>query len=287
MDGWWIQPHPAVEPKVDAVVRVNPVAVEPARQSDARRRAQTGRRHSSWLRENMDTADRQPTTAGSTALAASKPERDAFPVARLRDAGAVVPGKANLSIWWNFRSSDAIAGRSATGGQTRNPCVLDRSPCGSSSGSAAATAASLAVVTIGTDSDGPVVRPAAGALPADPRAALKRDALRGKRIGVWRKGHTGLDPDVDRVFDAAVAKLRDLGATVAEGADVPGTDPLHRSRPPRLRPRPRAGHPRPQGPALPADGPLTGRTDQRARPRPCALDLENGKSGSGAPPRRR
>ncbi|CCH32641.1 amidase [Saccharothrix espanaensis] len=274
-----------LNPRLNAVLGVNPDAVDLARQSDARRREHRSRGPLDGIpvliKGNTDTADRQPTTAGSTALLEARPEKDAFLVSRLREAGAVILGKANLSIWSNFRGSDALAGWSATGGQTRNPYVLDRSPCGSSSGSAAAAAANLAAITIGTDTDGSIVCPAAmtstvgvkpslglvsrtgvvpitsrhdspgpitrsvtdaavtlwalrgtdladpdspaaaGALPADYTQVLKTDALRGKRIGVWRKGHQGIDPDADRVFDASVAKLRDLGATVVEGADLP------------------------------------------------------------------
>ena len=93
------------------------------------------------IKENIDTDDRMLTTAGSLALLSSKPAADAEVVARLRAAGAIVLGKANLSEWANFRSSESRSGWSARGGQTRNPHVLDRSPCGSSAGSAVAAAA--------------------------------------------------------------------------------------------------------------------------------------------------
>lgn len=110
------------------------------------------------LKDNID-AQGMPTTAGSLALAEHRPD-DAFLVRRLREAGAVVLGKANLSEWANFRSTGSSSGWSAVGGQVRNPHVLDRSPCGSSSGSAVAVAAGLAPVAIGTETDGSILCPA-------------------------------------------------------------------------------------------------------------------------------
>jgi amidase len=113
------------------------------------------------LKDNIDTADRLTTTAGSLALAGSHPPRDAFIVQRLRAAGAIVLGKTNMSEWANFRSSQSSSGWSGRGGQGRNPYVLDRSPCGSSSGTGAAVAASLAAVGVGTETDGSIVCPSA------------------------------------------------------------------------------------------------------------------------------
>lgn len=110
------------------------------------------------LKDNIDTAD-LPTTAGSRALIGSEPD-DATITTRLRDGGAVVIGKANLSEWANFRGNDSTSGWSGVGGQTANPYVLDRNPCGSSSGSATGVAASLAQVSIGTETDGSIVCPA-------------------------------------------------------------------------------------------------------------------------------
>jgi amidase len=111
------------------------------------------------LKDNIDTADRMHTTAGSLALMNSRPPRDAFLVARLRGAGALILGKTNLSEWANFRSTRATSGWSGRGGQTRNPYALDRNPCGSSSGAAAAVAADLAVASVGTETDGSIVCP--------------------------------------------------------------------------------------------------------------------------------
>src|SRR5690606_4438614 len=112
------------------------------------------------LKDNID-ATPMATTAGSLALRDLRPRRDAFLVQRLRQAGAVILGKANLSEWANFRSTRSISGWSSAGGQARNPYAPDRSPCGSSSGTAVAVAANLAVVGIGTETDGSILCPAA------------------------------------------------------------------------------------------------------------------------------
>ncbi|MFI6924639.1 amidase [Nonomuraea spiralis] len=153
----------AVDPLVHAVVQTNPGALREAERSDQRRRRGA---HGPLegipvlLKDNIDTAAPLRTTAGSQALLGSRPAREAFLVQRLRAAGAVILGKANLSEWANFRSAPSSSGWSAVGGQTNNPYVLDRNPCGSSSGSAVAAAATLAAVTIGTETDGSIVCPA-------------------------------------------------------------------------------------------------------------------------------
>ncbi|THD03376.1 amidase family protein, partial [Rhodanobacter lindaniclasticus] len=113
------------------------------------------------LKDNIDTGDRMLTTAGSLALVDAPALRDAGLVERLRKAGALVLGKTNLSEWANFRSSHASSGWSGRGGQTKNPYVLDRNPCGSSAGSGAAVAAGLVTVAIGTETDGSIICPAA------------------------------------------------------------------------------------------------------------------------------
>lgn len=152
-----------VDPKIHSVLRTSPTALRQAAASDERHR------HGKTLgpldgipvllKDNVNTRD-MPTTAGSLALAGSPPGTDAALVTRLREAGAVLLGKTNLSEWANFRAAKPTSGWSAVGGQTNNPYVLDRNPCGSSSGSAAALAASLAQVAIGTETDGSIVCPA-------------------------------------------------------------------------------------------------------------------------------
>lgn len=155
-----------LNPKLHAVIEVNPDALQIAGELDQERAA--GKARSALhgipvlLKDNIDTADKLLTTAGSLALVdAPVPESDATLVKQLRDAGAVILGKANLSEWANFRSSNSSSGWSACGGQTRNPYVLDRTPCGSSSGSAVAVAVNLTTVAVGTETDGSIICPAA------------------------------------------------------------------------------------------------------------------------------
>jgi amidase len=142
---------------------VNPDAVRIAGELDAERRQ--GRVRGPLhgipivIKDNIDTADRMPTTAGSLALEGTTAPRDAFVVERLRAAGAVILAKASLSEWANFRSMHSTSGWSARGGQVRNPYALDRNPCGSSSGSGVAVAANLAAAAIGTETDGSIVCP--------------------------------------------------------------------------------------------------------------------------------
>jgi amidase len=155
----------ALNPKLHAVIALNPDARAQAAASDAARKA--GKPQGALaglpilLKDNIETSDDIPTTAGSLALARNANGRDAPLVRRLRAAGAIILGKTNLSEWANIRSSHSISGWSATGGQTRNPYALDRNPCGSSSGSGAGTAASLAAAAVGTETDGSVTCPAA------------------------------------------------------------------------------------------------------------------------------
>ena len=152
-------------PTLNSVIETNPEALAIAAERDRERAAGhvRGPLHGIpvLVKDNLDTADRMMTTAGSLALEyAPPPERDAFVVARLREAGAVLLGKTNLSEWANFRSSRSTSGWSGRGGQTRHPYVLDRNPCGSSSGSGVAASANLATLTIGTETDGSIVCPA-------------------------------------------------------------------------------------------------------------------------------
>ena len=163
---WYLDRIAALDkagPQLNAVLTVNPDALAIADALDAERKAGhlRGPLHGIpvLLKDNIDTGDQQPTTAGSLALAGQPAPRDAQIVKRLREAGAVILGKTNLSEWANFRSTRSSSGWSGAGGQTRNPHVLDRSPCGSSSGSGAAIAASLAAVAVGTETDGSIVCP--------------------------------------------------------------------------------------------------------------------------------
>lgn len=151
-------------PTLRSVLTLNPNAASDAAARDAERKAGNlrGPLHGIPLliKDNIETSDPMPTTAGSLALADNISGRGAPLIARLRDAGAVILGKTNLSEWANIRSSHSVSGWSAVGGLTRNPYALDRNACGSSSGSGAATAASLAAAAIGTETDGSITCPA-------------------------------------------------------------------------------------------------------------------------------
>jgi amidase len=273
-----------LNPELHAVIATSPTALLEAAFSDIRRATRHLRGPMDGipvlLKDNVDT-EVVRATAGSEALLGAR-GRDAFLVGRLRDAGAVILGKANLSEWANFRSFLSSSGWSGVGGQTSNPYVLDRNPCGSSSGSGAGIAANLAVVAIGTETDGSIVCPSGqngivgikptlglisrtgvvpisaeqdtagpmarnvtdaavmlsvltGVDPQDPATAasaghiardytrfLDRNALRGKRIGVWRTV-TGGDAATDAVFAQGIAALRAAGATTVD-VDLPLQD---------------------------------------------------------------
>lgn len=148
---------------INSVIEINPEALALATALDNERKAGRvrGRLHGIpvLIKDNIDTHDRMMTTAGSLALAGSIPLQDSSVARKLREAGAVIIGKTNLSEWANFRSSHSSSGWSGRGGQTRNPYVLDRNPCGSSSGTGAAIAANLAAIGVGTETDGSVVCP--------------------------------------------------------------------------------------------------------------------------------
>ena len=150
-------------PAINSVIELNPEALSIATDLDRERKA--GRLRGPLhgipvlIKDNIDTHDRMTTTAGSLALAGSIPPQDSTVARKLRDAGAVIIGKTNLSEWANFRSSHSSSGWSGRGGQTKNPYVLDRNPCGSSSGTGAAISANLAAIGVGTETDGSVVCP--------------------------------------------------------------------------------------------------------------------------------
>jgi amidase len=281
LTAFYLQRIRTFNPTLHAVIATNPDALRLAAASDARRH-----RHATHgpmdgipvlLKDNIDTSDRERTTAGSLALVDSHPTRDAGLVGRLRAAGAVILGKANLSEWASIRSPKSTSGWSPVGGQTNNPYVLDRNPCGSSSGSAVAVSANLTTVAVGTETDGSVVCPSGangivgikpslglvsrgGLVPitreqdtAGPMARnvvdaaillaamngpdrrdpptvdavghalddytqfLRPDALRGKRIGLWRDVTAGRAlPETDALFDRAVAQLHRLGASTVD-----------------------------------------------------------------------
>jgi amidase len=272
-------------PSLRSIIETNPEALDLAEQLD-RERATKGPRGPLHgipvlLKDNIDTADRMTTTAGSLALEGSVAPRDSHVAERLRAAGAILLAKANMSEWANIRSNRSSSGWSARGGQCRNPFVLDRNPCGSSSGSAAAVSANFGAVAVGTETDGSIVCPAsangivgikptvglvsragiipishtqdtagplcrtvadaaallsalAGADPRDPATAgssghiekdytafLKKDGLRGARIGVARAKFFGYSDATDKLADEAIETLRREGAVVIDPADIP------------------------------------------------------------------
>jgi len=151
-------------PDLRSVLEINPDALSIAEALDAERKAKgpRGPLHGIpiLVKDNVGTADRMSTAAGSLALEGVAPKEDSFAARRLREAGAVILGKTNLSEWANFRSTHSSSGWSGRGGQCRNPYALDRNPSGSSSGSAAAVSANLAAAAVGTETDGSIVSPA-------------------------------------------------------------------------------------------------------------------------------
>src|SRR5947209_10315111 len=204
-------------PTFRSILEINPAALEIAEKLDEERRnhGPRGPLHGIpiLLKDNIATSDAMQTTAGSLALVGSRPPRDAFVVDKLRQAGAVILGKANLSEWANFRSNASSSGWSGRGGQTRNPYVLDRSPCGSSSGSAAAVAANLAAASLGPETDGSILCPAS----ANCVVGIKPTVGLTSRAGVVPIAHSQdtVGPFGRTVADAAAV----LGALV-------GVDPL-------------------------------------------------------------
>jgi len=224
---WYIDRIKTIDqagPALNSIIEINPDALSIARSLDEEWQTSgpRGPLHGIpvILKANIDTADQMYTSAGSLALAEHVPPADAFVVKRLRDAGAVILGKGNLSEWANFRSTKSSSGWSSVGGQTLNPYDLGRSPCGSSSGPAVAVAANLSSVSIGTETDGSVVCPAgingivgikptlglvsrSGIIPiahsqdtAGPMARTVRDAA------ILLTAMTGTDPDDAATADA-------------------------------------------------------------------------------------
>jgi len=214
-------------PAVNSVIELNPDALSIAGELDDERKAKGARGPLHGIpvliKDNIATADRMMTTAGSLALVGSKPPKDSFVAARLRAAGAVILGKTNLSEWANIRSSHSTSGWSGRGGLTKNPYALDRNPCGSSSGTGAGISANLAAIGIGTETDGSIVCPSssnglvgikptvglisrAGIIPishsqdtAGPMCRTVRDAA------ILLSALTGVDPD-DAATSASAGK---------------------------------------------------------------------------------
>jgi amidase len=218
-------------PMVNSVIETNPDALEIAEALDKERKEKGARGPLHGIpiliKDNIATADRMQTTAGSLALIGSKPPADAFIVQKLREAGAVILGKTNLSEWANIRSNHSISGWSGRGGQTKNPYALDRNPCGSSSGTGAGISANLAAIGIGTETDGSIVCPSsanglAGIKPtvglvsrsriipishtqdtAGPMCRTVRDAA------ILLGAMTGVDPDDKATASSAVKSFTD------------------------------------------------------------------------------
>lgn len=204
-------------PALNSVIEINPDALEIAEKLDAERKEKGARGPLHGipilLKDNLDTADKMMTTAGSLALVGSKPSKDSFVVQRLRAAGAVILGKTNLSEWANIRSTHSTSGWSGRGGQTKNPFALDRNPCGSSSGSGAAVSANLCVAAIGTETDGSIVCPAN----ANGVVGIKPTVGLTSRTGIIPISHTqdGAGPLARTVRDAAIV----LGTMVGVDAE--------------------------------------------------------------------
>ena len=262
-------------PALNSIIQVNPDALEIAKQLDQELKDSKlrGPLHGVpiILKDNIDTHDNMFTTAGSRALAGSKPLQDSYVAKKLKEAGALIIAKANLSEWANFRGQMSSSGWSGINGQTKNPYVLDRNPCGSSSGSGAAVSAGLGIIAIGTETNGSIVCPSnangvvgikptvglisrSGIIPisftqdtAGPMARtltdatlclnaltgidssdvktlasenhikkdyttfLKKDGLKGKRIGIY-KAPLGRNFKVDTLFQQAVAYMKSQGA---------------------------------------------------------------------------
>jgi len=193
-------------PRVNAIIEMNSDALAIAEALDRERKAKgpRGPLHGIpvLIKDNIDTADRMMTTAGSLALAGSSPQKDSFVAQKLRAAGAVILGKTNLSEWANIRSSHSVSGWSGRGGLTHNPYALDRNPCGSSSGTGAGISANLAAVGIGTETDGSIVCPAS----SNGLAGIKPTVGLVSRSGIIPISHSqdGAGPMCRTVHDAAV-----------------------------------------------------------------------------------
>jgi amidase len=207
-------------PAVNAIIELNPDALSIADTLDQERRAKgpRGPLHGIpvLIKDNIDTADRMMTTAGSLALVGSKPPKDSFVAQRLRAAGAVILGKTNLSEWANIRSSHSTSGWSGRGGLTKNPYALDRNPCGSSSGTGAGISANLAAAGIGTETDGSIVCPSS----SNGLAGIKPTVGLVSRGGIIPISHSqdGAGPMCRTARDAAILLGALTGVDPDDGA---------------------------------------------------------------------
>jgi amidase len=208
-------------PAINSIIELNPDALSIAGALDQERKAKgpRGPLHGVpvLIKDNIDTADRMMTTAGSLALVGSKPPRDSYVAQKLRSAGAVILGKTNLSEWANIRSSHSSSGWSGRGGLTKNPYALDRNPCGSSSGTGAGISANLCAVGIGTETDGSIVCPSS----SNGLAGIKPTVGLVSRAGIIPISHSqdGAGPMCRTVRDAAIL----LGALTGVDADDSAT----------------------------------------------------------------
>ncbi len=211
-----IQAIDRLGPTLRSIIEINPEATSIADALDTERKT-TGSRGPLHgipvlIKDNIDTADRMSTTAGSLALEGSIAARDAFVVERLRAAGVVILGKTNLSEWANIRSMKSTSGWSARGGQVKNPYVLDRNACGSSSGTGTAIAANLATIGVGTETDGSIVCPSSAA------------ALVGIKPTVGLVGRSGIIP-ISHSQDTAGPMARTVADAAALLSVMTGVDP--------------------------------------------------------------
>ncbi|MEM7282110.1 MAG: amidase [Pseudomonadota bacterium] len=209
-------------PKLNAVLEINPDALNIAQALDTKKAAgeTLGPLHGIpvLLKANIDTGDKMATHAGSLALLNHYAKKDAFHVAKLREAGAIVLGKTNLSEWANFRSENSVSGWSSVGGQTKNPYGIDRNPCGSSSGSGVAVSARLAPLAVGTETDGSIVCPSGvnGIVGIKPSIGLV------SRSGIIPIAHTQdtAGPMANSVYGAALMLESMVGKDSADTASV-------------------------------------------------------------------
>jgi len=208
-------------PAVNSLLELNPdaLAIADGLDQERKQKGPRGPLHGIpvLIKDNLDTSDKMNTTAGSLALMGARPSKDSFMARKLREAGAVILGKTNLSEWANIRSSHSTSGWSGRGGQTKNPYVLDRNPCGSSSGSGAAVAANFCTVAIGTETDGSIVCPSS----ANGIVGIKPTVGLTSRAGIIPISHSqdGAGPMARTVSDAAIL----LGALAGVDPDDSAT----------------------------------------------------------------